>query len=118
MPCQTLTIPSNDAPGGGSMANTGRNFSLTEHHQRFVHDQVANGRHASGSEVIREALRRYEDDVLREEARLAVLNKLAEDGETAYARGDYARLSSRKELREFIRESGARAVSRGSETAA
>ena len=41
------------------MANTGRNFSLTDHQQRFVSEQVANGRHASGSEVIREALRRY-----------------------------------------------------------
>ena len=32
------------------MANTGRNFSLTEHQQRFVSEQVTNGRHASGSE--------------------------------------------------------------------
>jgi antitoxin ParD1/3/4 len=100
------------------MANTGRNFSLTEHQQRFVHDQVANGRHASGSEVIREALRRYEDDILCEQARLAVLNKLAEEGEAAHARGDYTRLSSREELRAFIRKSSARAVSRSPENVA
>ncbi len=100
------------------MANTGRNFSLTEQQQRFVSDQVANGRHASGSEVIREALRRYEDDVLREQARLAVLNKLAEDGEAAYARGDYTRLNGREALRDFIRRSGARGVAHHSETVA
>jgi antitoxin ParD1/3/4 len=98
------------------MANTGRNFSLTEHQQRFVSDQVANGRHASGSEVIREALRRYEDDVLREQARLAVLSKLAEEGEAAYARGDYTMLNGRDELRDFIRQSGARGLGRHSET--
>jgi antitoxin ParD1/3/4 len=100
------------------MANTGRNFSLTDHQQRFVSEQVANGRHASGSEVIREALRRYEDDILGEQARLAALNKLAEEGEAAHARGDYTRLSSREELRAFIRKSGARAVSRSPENVA
>jgi antitoxin ParD1/3/4 len=97
------------------MANTGRNFSLTEHQQRFVSEQVANGRHASGSEVIREAIRRYEDDILREQARLAALNKLAEEGEAAYARGKYTRLSSRQDVRAFIRKSGARAISRSPE---
>ena len=97
------------------MANTGRNFSLTEHQQRFVSEQVANGRHASGSEVIREALRRYEDDILREQARLAALNKLAEEGEAAYARGEYTRLSSRQDVRAFIRKSGARAINRSPE---
>ncbi len=100
------------------MANTGRNFSLTERQQRFVSEQIANGRHASGSEVIREALRRYEDDILCEQARLAALNKLAEEGEAAYARGDYSRLSSREQLRGFIRRSGARATSRSPETVA
>jgi len=100
------------------MANTGRNFSLTEHQQRFVADQVANGRHASGSEVIREALRRYEDDILCAQARLAALNKLAEEGEVAHARGDFTRLSSREEVRAFIRNSRARAVGRSPENVA
>ena len=89
------------------MANTGRNFSLTDRQRRFVSEQVAIGRHASGSEVIREALRRYEDDVVREQARLAALNKLAEEGEAAYARGEYTKLTGREELHDFIRRSGA-----------
>ncbi|MGA3001601.1 MAG: type II toxin-antitoxin system ParD family antitoxin [Acetobacteraceae bacterium] len=99
------------------MANTGRNFSLTEHQRRFVSDQVVNGRHASGSEVIREALRRYEDDVLREQARLAALNRQAEKGEAAYARGDYTTLNGREALRVFIRQSGTRGLGCHSETA-
>lgn len=100
------------------MANTGRNFSLTEHQRRFVSDQVANGRHASGSEVIREALRRYEDDVLREQARMAALNKLAEEGEAAYAQAEYTKLTGREGVRDFIRQIGARGESRRSENAA
>jgi putative addiction module CopG family antidote len=88
------------------MANTCRNFSLTDHQQHFVSEQVANGRHARDSEVIREALRRHEDDILCEQARLAALNKLAEAGEAAHARGEFTRLSSRQELRAFIRKSG------------
>jgi Arc/MetJ-type ribon-helix-helix transcriptional regulator len=77
------------------MANTGRNFSPTEHQQRFVSEQVTNGRHASGSELIREARLRYEEDILCEQARLAALNKLADEGEAAYACGKYTTLSSR-----------------------
>ena len=100
------------------MANTGRNFSLADRQQHFVAEQVANGRHVSGSEVIREALRRYEDDILREQAHLAALNKLAEEGEAAYARGDYTRLSGRDAVRAFIRKSGAGAVSRSPENVA
>jgi antitoxin ParD1/3/4 len=100
------------------MANTGRNFGLTERQQCFVSEQVANGRHASGSWVIREALRRYEEDILREQARLAALNRLAEKGEAALARGDYIKLSNREEVRAFIRSRGARVVTRAAENVA
>jgi hypothetical protein len=66
----------------------------------------------------REALRRYEGDILREQAHLAALSKLAEEGEAAYARGDCTRLSGREALRAFIRKSGVGAVSRSPENAA
>jgi antitoxin ParD1/3/4 len=95
------------------MVHTGRNVSLTDHQQLFVAEQVADG-----SEVIREALRRYEDDILSEQAHLAALNKLAEQGEAAYARGGYTRLSGRDAVRAFIRKSGAGAASRSAENVA
>jgi Arc/MetJ-type ribon-helix-helix transcriptional regulator len=41
------------------MANSGRNFSLTGHHQRFVDEQVVKRRHSSGSEAPLEALREF-----------------------------------------------------------
>jgi len=95
------------------MANTGRNFSLTDRHQRFVDAQVSAGRHASGSEVVREALRRYEDDIRREQAHLDYLNRLAEQGEAAYAGGDFVRVE-REALSGFVRGSTERAVRRRS----
>ena len=95
------------------MANAGRNISLTDRHSRFVDEQVANGRHASGSEVVREALRRYEADLEREAAHLAYLRKLGDEGEAAHAAGDYVTLTSREELRGFIRASRERTVRRG-----
>ncbi len=71
------------------MPASARTVSLTTHQQEFLDAQVAAGRHASPSEVVREALRRYEDDVRREDAHLAYIRRLAEHGEAEMARGDY-----------------------------
>lgn len=67
----------------------GRNFSLTEPLSDFVDRQVASGRHQNASEVVREALRRYEGEVERENADLAIIQKVAETGLDAIARGDF-----------------------------
>ncbi|MCB8878487.1 type II toxin-antitoxin system ParD family antitoxin [Acidisoma silvae] len=71
------------------MPAVARTISITEHHDAFLSDQIAQGRHASTSEVVREALRRYEDDVRREEAHLAYLKRLGDEGEVAIDKGDY-----------------------------
>jgi antitoxin ParD1/3/4 len=71
------------------MPASARTVSLTEHHQRFLDNQVAAGRHGSTSEVVREALRRYEDDVRREEAHLAYIQRLADQGAAEIDRGEY-----------------------------
>jgi antitoxin ParD1/3/4 len=72
------------------MAASARTVSLTEHQQRFLDEQVRTGRHGSSSEVVREALRRYEDDVKREEAQLAYLRRLGDEGEADIAAGRFA----------------------------
>jgi antitoxin ParD1/3/4 len=71
------------------MVASARTVSLTEHQQKFLDSQVQAGRHGSSSEVVREALRRYEDDVKREEAHLAYLRRMGDEGEAAIAKGDY-----------------------------
>lgn len=72
---------------------SGRNFSLTQHLSEFINIEVANGRHQNASEVVREALRRYEDDVRVERANLAAIEAVAEAGIVAIESGDYTLIS-------------------------
>lgn len=90
------------------MRNTGRNFSLSDHHRSFVDAQVESGRHASGSEVVREALRRYEDDIEREQSHRRYLDRLADDGEAAYQRGDFVQIE-RRDVAAFVRKASQQA---------
>jgi antitoxin ParD1/3/4 len=72
---------------------SGRNFSLTPHLSTFVDRQVDSGRHQNASEVVREALRRYEDDLEVERAVVAAIGALADQGAAAIERGDYRLIS-------------------------
>lgn len=56
-----------------------KNTSMTlgEHFDRFIASQINEGRFASASEVVRAALRMFEDN----ERKIAVLRKLLEKGE-------------------------------------
>lgn len=67
----------------------GRNFSLTERLSAFVDQQVGEGRHQNASEVVREALRRYQDDLEAERASLAAIEAIAERGIAAIEGEDF-----------------------------
>lgn len=56
-----------------------KNTSITlgEHFEGFIAQQIANGRFASASEVVRAALRQFEDS----EKKIALLRRLLEEGE-------------------------------------
>jgi antitoxin ParD1/3/4 len=56
-----------------------KNTSMTlgEHFDGFIANQINEGRFASASEVVRAALRMFEDN----ERKIAVLKKLLEEGE-------------------------------------
>ena len=90
------------------MANAGRNFSLTDELGSFVDDQVKSGRHVSSSEVVREALRRYQDDIRREQSHLDYLRKLADRGEADIAAGRYVELTTPDDVRAHFRNRAAR----------
>ncbi len=90
------------------MANTGRNSSLTDELGSFVEEQVKSGRHVSCNEVVREALRRYQDDIRREQGHLDYLHKLAERGETDIAAGRYVELTTPDDVRAHIRNGAGR----------
>ena len=68
---------------------SGRNVSLTDHLSSFVDVQVENGRHQNASEVVREALRRYENDLSAEHERVAAIRDVICGGRAAVARGDF-----------------------------
>lgn len=56
-----------------------KNTSITlgEHFEGFIAQQVADGRYASASEVVRAALRQFEDS----EKKLATLRRMLDEGE-------------------------------------
>ena len=56
-----------------------KNTSITlgDHFDGFIAQQVKNGRYASASEVVRAALRLFEDN----ESKIAALRQLLEEGE-------------------------------------
>ncbi len=68
---------------------SGRNVNLTDHLNAFVDDQVRSGRHQNASEVVREALRRYEDDLSAERERVEAIRHVIREGREAIARGDF-----------------------------
>ncbi len=68
---------------------SGRNFSLTDRLSLFIDQQVEDGRHQNASEVVREALRRYQDDLDAERASLAAIEAVADRGIAAMERGEF-----------------------------
>jgi antitoxin ParD1/3/4 len=66
-----------------------RTISFTDRHLSLLDRLISDGRHSSSSEVIREALRRYEADLDREEAHLDYLRRLGDEGEADIAAGRF-----------------------------
>jgi len=90
----------------------GRNFSLTDHLSDFVDNQVSGGRHQNASEVIREALRRYEASVFREEAYLEEIRAAAAVGIRDIEQGRFSDIRSPDDAVSLRRRIEARAQER------
>jgi len=69
---------------------------------RFLEEQVAEGHHASQSDVVSEALRRYRDDVTGKRGFMAELAAAVDEGERALRDGDYVVLNGRDEIRRLV----------------
>ncbi len=70
-----------------------RTLDLTDHLSAFLDDQVGSGHHLVASDVVRKALRRYEDALQAEQARIAAIRKLIRDGRAAMVDGDVATIT-------------------------
>jgi antitoxin ParD1/3/4 len=66
-----------------------RTISFTERHLTLIDRMLQEGRHQSSSEVVREAMRRYEAQLEHEAAHLAYLKRLGDEGEADLAAGRY-----------------------------
>jgi antitoxin ParD1/3/4 len=66
-----------------------RTFNCTRHLSVFIERQLAEGRHQNASEVVREALRRYQQDFEAERTRLGAIAAVAEQGIADIERGAY-----------------------------
>lgn len=82
------------------MATT--SFSLGPHWDEFIKQQVATGRYGSASEVVREALRRMEDEAEKFAKLKADIEegiRQAEAGETVDGREVFAQIYAKLEKR-------------------
>ena len=81
-------------------------YAIGEHFERFIKNQVAEGRYTSASEVVRDALRLLEDveqrrivalETLREEIRTGLASGEGKSADEVLARleGKYTRLAER-----------------------
>jgi antitoxin ParD1/3/4 len=91
---------------------SGRNFSLTERLSEFINQQVEDGRHQNASEVVREALRRYQDDLEAERVSLAAIETIAKRGIAAIGRGEFRLVSGDEGRRSLLDDLNRRAAER------
>ena len=95
---------------GGAMPT--RNINLTDHYDRFVHDQIAEGRYKNASEVLRAGLRLLEQQSREDEEKLAALRGLAAEAFASLERGEGTTLEGDQQLENFIASIGRRAAKR------
>lgn len=91
---------------------SGRNFSLTPYLSDFIDRTVKSGQHQTASEVVREALRRYEAELKAQEADLAAIWAVAERGIADMERGDYTWVRGEEGSRALLKDLNRRAAAR------
>lgn len=71
-----------------------RNVNLTDYLNIFVDTRVRSGRHQNASEVVREALRRYESALAAENKHMKAIRHVIQEGREAFARGDFTTIAT------------------------
>jgi antitoxin ParD1/3/4 len=92
------------------------NVSITPYFAKFIHGKVKSGRYSNASEVVREALRRFEqdDEIRRQDAVVDpdTAKAAVAEGFASIERGDYIGINGDDELREFFADIIARGKKR------
>lgn len=93
-----------------------RNVDLTAQLNAFVDEEVGNGRHQNASEVVREALRRYQDDVAAENERRGAIRAVIREGREAIAQGEFTAVRDPADTEALLGRLARRGRVRGSGT--
>jgi antitoxin ParD1/3/4 len=84
------------------------NVSITPHFSKFIRRKIASGRYSSASEVVREALRRFEQaEVVGEQSMIVDPDGYREavlEGLASIERGDFNELKGEAALHEFFED--------------
>jgi len=92
------------------------NVSITPHFSRFIRNKIKSGRYSNASEVVREALRRLEqEELIQEQAVIVDPENFEEElrmGFSSIERGRGIELRDNEELREFFADIIARGKKR------
>ncbi len=86
--------------------STNKSYSLGNHYEDFISNQVAQGRFNNGSEVVRAGLRMLEDY----EARMNELRTLIDEGDSAIAKGQVKTFANAEELTADIVKRGKKLI--------
>lgn len=82
------------------------NVSITPHFSKFIRDKVKSGRYSSASEVVREALRRLEqDEIVGQQSVIVDPDDFVEaiaTGLRSIERGDFTEIHSPEDLRGYF----------------
>jgi antitoxin ParD1/3/4 len=84
------------------------NVSITPHFSKFIRDKVKSGRYSNASEVVREALRKLEqEEMVAEQSGIVDPDNFQEavlDGLRSIERGEGTEIRTREELRRYFED--------------
>jgi antitoxin ParD1/3/4 len=84
------------------------NVSITPHFSKFIRDKVKSGRYSNASEVVREALRKLEQEEMVAEQSVIVdpdnFHEEVLDGLRSLERGEGTEIHTREELRRYFED--------------
>jgi antitoxin ParD1/3/4 len=92
------------------------NVSITPHFSKFIRSKIKSGRYANASEVVREALRRLEqDEAVREQSVIVDPDNADQailEGLASIERGEFIELKGHEEVQAFFADIVARGKKR------
>lgn len=84
------------------------NVSITPHFLKFIRDKVKSGRYSNASEVVREALRKLEQEEMVAEQSVIVdpdnVQEAVRQGLASIERGEGTEINTREELRLYFED--------------